>query len=467
MIVILAALLLLSSCSDIKKADDTLNTSEAEVSSIESIEETPAETAEATSALTAEPETFDIDTVAERSLNGLLQSKDIPEGTTQLIVVVVDGNYDKMYLMEKQENGMWQVAYGPFDVQLGENGLGKEAEGDGKSPEGLYELGYAFGNGDAPVGTIWPWRTTEDGDLWIEDSNSKYYNMFVQEESIEDADWKNYSNLNIAAFARAVEIRYNSDRVSGAGSAIFLHIWISPKRDTNGCTAISRENIETLIKWLDPEKNTMIAQFNHSLIGDGGLVYVSDYSTQIKADIKFADDDNFFGVQLDGYYDNQIITKVDVAQALVRASDMLENYGARLVVYDAYRPVEAFEQIQDWLNDIEDNANQEEYYKDIDKQALEEEYFSYNAERLYTRAQVVHVGLVDIYGEPLDIGGEYMVFDEFTSYSCDNLTPEQIYNRELLHDIMLQAGFTSIENQWWKFEYNPYLYDVKFEEIIE
>ncbi len=234
MIVILAALLLLSSCSDIKKTDDTLNTSENEVSSTESIEETDSETTEATPAPTAEPETFDMSTVAERSLNGLLQSKDIPEDTTQLIVVVVDGNYDKMYLMEKQENGMWQVAYGPFDVQLGENGLGKEQEGDGKSPEGLYELGYAFGEGDAPVGTIWPWRTSEDGDLWIEDSNSKYYNMFVQEESIEDADWKNYSNINIAAFARAVEIRYNSDRVSGVGSAIFLHIWISPKRDTNG-----------------------------------------------------------------------------------------------------------------------------------------------------------------------------------------------------------------------------------------
>lgn len=468
MIIILAALLMLSSCSDITKTDEISTASETDAISTQAAQESEAAITEITPEPAAEPAQFvTLDNAAARSLNGLLKDQDIPEDTTQLILVVVDGNYDKMYLMEKQESGIWQVVYGPFDVQLGKNGLGKESEGDGKSPEGLYELGYAFGRDAAPTGTIWPWRTTEDGDIWIEDSNSKYYNMYVEDGTIDDADWKSYSNLNIAAFARAIEIRYNSDRVAGAGSAIFLHIWLSPKKDTNGCTAISRENIETLIKWLDPAKNTMIAQLSHELVGNGELVYVSDFSTDIKADIKFAQDDNLFGQPLEGYYDNQIIVKVDVARALVKASDMLKNYNVRLVVYDAYRPEDAFYQIRDWLNDPENNVNQETYYNGIDKQTLKDEYFAYDAERLYLRSQVVNVGLVDIYGEPLDMGGEYMVFDEFTSYACEGLTPEQIYNRELLHDIMLQAGFTSVENQWWKFEYNPYLYDVKYDEIIE
>ena len=473
MIIILAALLIISSCSNITKTDENSTADETNDLIEQTVEGTgtdaPEPTPESTPEATAEPMEFiSLDSAAERSLNGLIKKQDIPDETTQLIVVAVDGNYDKMYLMEKQNSGMWQVVYGPFDVQLGKNGLGKEAEGDGKSPEGLYELGYAFGEDPAPTGAVWPWRTSEDGDIWIEDVNSKYYNMYVKDDgSIEDADWKTYSNLNIAAFARAVEIRYNADRVAGAGSAIFLHIWLSPKKDTNGCTAISRENIETLIKWLDPAQKTMIFQTSHKLIGNGDLVYVSDFSADIKADIKFAQDDNFFGMPLEGYNDNQIITKVDVAQALVKASQMLQNYDTRLVVYEAYRPESAFYQIRDWLNDPEDNANQEEYYKDIDKQVLMEEYFSYDSDRLYLRSQVVHVSLIDIYGETLDMGSEYMVFDEYTSYVCEGLTPEQIYNRELLHDIMLQAGFTSVDNQWWKFEYNPYLYDVKFNETIE
>ena len=467
MILLLAALLLLSGCSSKKETNDNAANSENNTDETVLDAETPEEKPEYTPEPTEDPYSFDIDSVSAKSLNGLLSGQNIPDETTQLILVAVDEAYDKMYLMEKQENGMWQVVYGPFDVQIGENGLGKEKEGDGKSPEGIFELGYAFGSDSAPAGTIWPWRTTEKGDIWVEDSNSKYYNMYVQADTVEDKDWKNYSNLDIGAFARAVEIRYNKEREPGAGSAIFLHIWANSKRDTNGCTAISRENIETLIPWLDPQANTMIAQLSCDIIGYGDLVYLSDFSCDIIPDIKFAQDDNILGEKLQGYNDNQIITKVEIAKALIKASEILKNYDTKLIVYEAYRPEDAFYQLRDWLNDLEDTTGKETHYKDLDKETLEKEYFSYNSDRLYLRSQVVHVGLADMYGNPLDMGGDYMVFDEFTSYICDDLSQEQIYNRELLHDIMIQAGFKSVDNQWWKFEYNPYLYDTKYDEIIE
>lgn len=410
---------------------------------------------------------FDMDSISDYSLNGLLRDYDIPDETTQLILVAVDNDDEKLYLMEKHESGMWHVAYGPFEVQVGKNGLGKESEGDGKSPEGLYELGYAFGEEDSPAGTTWPWRTTEDGDIWIEDANSEYYNMFIADGSIEEPDWKNYSNLNIAAFERAIEIRYNSDREAGAGSAIFLHIWISSKKDTNGCTSMSRENVETLISWLDPAANTMIAQVPYSLIGNGNLVYLTDYTNDIISDIKFASDDNILGTQIEGYEDNQIITKDNTARALVEANNLLSKYGVRLVVYEAYRPVAAFNQIRDWLNDSEDTTGKEYYYKDIDKDKIKEDYMSFNSDGLYFRGQVVHVALADMSGDYIDMGGEYMIFNEYSNYICDGLTQEQIFYRELLHDIMKQAGFTSVDSQWWKFEYQPYLYDIKFDEVIK
>ena len=468
--IILVALLIVSGCSNNDNPNQAAVSVEPTVETETTEAATPAadlSTEAPTVEPTAEPYVFDTDSISDNSLNGLLRDYDIPEETTQLILVAIDETNEKLYLMEKQSNGMWEVAHGPFDVQIGKNGLGKEIEGDGKSPEGLFALGYAFGEDEAPTGTTWPWRTTEDGDIWVEDSASEYYNMFIADGSIEEPDWKNYSNLNIAAFERAIEIRYNADREAGAGSAIFLHIWISEKKDTNGCTSVSRENIETLIAWLDPSANTMIAQVEHSLIGDGNLVYLTDFTDDIISDIKFATDDNILGTQIDGYYDNQVITNENVARALIEANDLLSKYGVKLVVYEAYRPVDAFYQIRDWLNDLEDTTGKENYYMDMDKIQIKEEYMEYNSDRLYLRAQVVHVALANLSGEYIDMGGEYMVFDEYCSYICDGLTQEQIFYRELLHDIMIQEGFSSVENQWWKFEYNPYLYGIKFDEVIK
>ncbi|MEX1375947.1 MAG: M15 family metallopeptidase [Eubacteriales bacterium] len=466
-IIALIAMIFISGCSKNQEDEITAAPLDTETTESADIENTETPEIQFTPEPTAEPYVFNTSSISWKSLNGLLINQDIPEDTTQIVLVVVDGRYDKMYLMEKAENGMWQVVDGPFDVQLGKNGLGKEKEGDGKSPVGVFELGYAFGKDEAPTGTTWPWRTTEKGDIWVEDSNSKYYNMFMQEDSVDDADWKNYSNLNITPFERAIEIRYNSERKPGVGSAIFLHIWTSSKKDTSGCTAISRENINKLIAWLDPNANTHIVQLNHNLIGGGGLVYLSDFTTDIIADIKFATSDNILGVQLDGYNDNQVITTVDAANALIKANEMLETYGYRLIVNDAYRPVDAFYQIEAWLDDEEDIDTKDAYYAGYTKAELREKYISYDTNRLYIRGSEIDVSLADLSGNPVDMGGEYMVFDEFTSYICDNLTPDQIYNREILHDVMLLAGFKSIDSQWWKFNYNSYLYSAKYDEVIE
>ncbi len=216
MIIIAAALMILSGCSSVDNTnqdteattapiEETVNEEETSVSEEVIAEDEPAEEARVLGDV-------DFDTIPENSLNALLNEQDIPDDSYQVILVVADDDVEKMYLMERYSNGLWQVAYGPFGAEIGRNGLGKTKEGDGKSPIGVFELGYAFGRYGAPSGTIWPWRDTVAGDLWIEDSNSKYYNLFVKEEEIEDKDWKNGSNLNISAYDRAIEVRYNEER---------------------------------------------------------------------------------------------------------------------------------------------------------------------------------------------------------------------------------------------------------------
>jgi L,D-peptidoglycan transpeptidase YkuD (ErfK/YbiS/YcfS/YnhG family) len=55
-------------------------------------------------------------------------------------------------------------------------------------------------------------------------------------------------------------IEYNTDPVvPGHGSAIFLHVWSGPQSSTAGCVALAKDDVRRLLRWLDRNKNPVIA----------------------------------------------------------------------------------------------------------------------------------------------------------------------------------------------------------------
>jgi D-alanyl-D-alanine dipeptidase len=59
-----------------------------------------------------------------------------------------------------------------------------------------------------------------------------------------------------------VFVEHNSERQAGGGSCIFLHIWKDTDSPTVGCTAMARENIETVLAFLDAKKNPVLIQLS-------------------------------------------------------------------------------------------------------------------------------------------------------------------------------------------------------------
>ena len=55
-------------------------------------------------------------------------------------------------------------------------------------------------------------------------------------------------------------VNNNTPMTAGDGSCIMIHIWREPGKPTQGCTAASKENIVSLLKWLDPAKNPKMVQ---------------------------------------------------------------------------------------------------------------------------------------------------------------------------------------------------------------
>ncbi len=387
------------------------------------------------------------------SLNSILEEK-VPKTSSQAILVTVYNNIQRLYCVEAMELG-WKVVYGPFDCNIGRNGLGKLKEGDGKSPEGVFELGSAFGYGGAPAGSLWPWRESTDNDYWIEDSNSKYYNQYVSIDTVSK-DWKASVKLRIPYYRRAIEVKYNTENKKGLGSAIFLQIWENENTNTGGCTAMNKDTIETVIKWLRPEAKPVLVQYKYIEPLPEGFCYIKDFAPEAKYDIRFAGEDNILGRIPSEYKKAVGISTIKMTKAIDNATMLLKDQDLRLLIYDAYRPQTTINTIVDWLNDESDDDMKQRYYPDVKKDEMLDMYFEKKSP--YSRGSAVDVGIIDKDGKELDMGTIYQFIDEKSAYDYRGLTDLQRNNRELLRDIMIQSGLKPNDTLWWSF----YLADETF-----
>ena len=183
----------------------------------------------------------------------------------QAVIVTADG-YDTCEALvrtyEKGENG-WKAVLAPTEASVGSSGFAapdEKEEGDGKSPSGAFGFGMCFGNMPNP-GTKLSYRQIDSNCYWVDDPASKLYNTF--QTGPADGRWKSAENLGLTgtAYDYAAVINYNTEkRIPGKGSAIFMHVWGGRGKGTAGCTAMPKDVLISVLKWLDPAKNPIIIQ---------------------------------------------------------------------------------------------------------------------------------------------------------------------------------------------------------------
>ncbi|MFS0906920.1 SH3 domain-containing protein [Priestia aryabhattai] len=178
-------------------------------------------------------------------------------GNAQQVILVTADNYDtksaKIQTFEKVD-GNWKQVLTANGV-LGQKGFTlSKKEGDMESPTGKYTIGTAFGRYENP-GTKLPYRKITSNDVWVDDSKSSLYNTWQQKPA--NGRWTSAENMDIPAYDYGFVINYNESRTPGKGSAIFFHVGTNY---TAGCTATSKEQVVSILKWLNPEKNPVIIQ---------------------------------------------------------------------------------------------------------------------------------------------------------------------------------------------------------------
>jgi L,D-transpeptidase catalytic domain len=212
--------------------------------------------------------------------------QDVLRPTTQILVVTtsdwngVDGVL-QMY-ERSQTKKKWKAVGAQIQVVVGKNGLGwgsgmpptndpalrdvedpVKKEGDGKAPAGIFQLGTAFGYApQQPAGWRMPYVHLTQSIECVDDTASKYYNRLVDNTQVS-LDWNSSEHMlrSDELYRSGLVVDHNSDPVTpGSGSCIFMHIWRGPGRGTAGCTAMSPEQIESVLAWLDPAKKPLVVQ---------------------------------------------------------------------------------------------------------------------------------------------------------------------------------------------------------------
>jgi len=209
----------------------------------------------------------------------LLAAGILPVETRQVVLSTAAGweattGAVQLYERESPE-AAWQPVGAPFEVSLGRSGLGwgrglhppglegpHKAEGDGRSPAGIFDLRLATGYGPPPPGTRITYRVATPTLRCVDDPASARYNRLVDEELVEK-DWTSAEDIRREddLYRFVIWVGHNDAPAQpGAGSCIFLHLRDGPGGVTAGCTAFDTEPMRRLLAWLDPEARPVLVQ---------------------------------------------------------------------------------------------------------------------------------------------------------------------------------------------------------------
>ncbi|SHK77730.1 L,D-peptidoglycan transpeptidase YkuD, ErfK/YbiS/YcfS/YnhG family [Selenomonas ruminantium] len=154
---------------------------------------------------------------------------------------------------EKNDKGKWEQLMTTPGF-MGRNGLGKEREGDGKTPVGVFKFDAALGIAPDP-GCAIPYIQVDENQYWSGDERpGMKYNQLVDIRQVPGLNKEASEHLvdYDPHYIYVLNMGYNADCVPGKGSALFLHCLDPRKPYTGGCVAIPKEKMLFVMQHVKP-----------------------------------------------------------------------------------------------------------------------------------------------------------------------------------------------------------------------
>lgn len=180
-----------------------------------------------------------------------------------------------------------------------------------------------------------------------------------------------------------------------------------------------------------------------------GLLNVADEIPGIEVYMVYSTPYNFMGRVLYEGLDEAYLVP-EAMEMLKKANDYLrkKRMDLHLVVYDAVRP----RSIQKQMWSIVEGTDLEDFVANPYK----------HGGGAHNYGIAVDVTLVDCTGHPIPMGSEYDYFGDRSRvdlekklYRTREITRRELQNRQLLREVMTQAGWLVEPSEWWHFNAMP------------
>lgn len=164
---------------------------------------------------------------------------------------------------------------------------------------------------------------------------------------------------------------------------------------------------------------------------DDAMVYVRDVDGTILAELRYAAENNFTGTVIYDFTQPQL--RCGTAKKLAAAQKALLEQSYGLLIWDAYRPVEAQFRLWEVCPDSTYVANPNTGYSS------------------HSRGSTVDVTLVALDGSPVEMPSDFDEFSALADRDYSDVSATAAEHARLLEDAMTAAGFTGYSGEWWHF----------------
>lgn len=166
----------------------------------------------------------------------------------------------KMYVRDKTQDSGWNLIVAT-DAYIGQRGLGKEKEGDLKTPTGEFNVTQAFGKQWNPGTTLK--YIYIDNNTYACDEDCKYYNQIIDTKKTKHKCKGEHLIDYIPQYNYALCIDYNPYNVFPQGSNIFIHVK-GERAYTAGCIAVDEQSMITILQNATKKTKVIIGESSQS-----------------------------------------------------------------------------------------------------------------------------------------------------------------------------------------------------------
>lgn len=212
-----------------------------------------------------------------------------------------------------------------------------------------------------------------------------------------------------------------------------------------GCSESIKEESIDQVEVANPIKIKQLQCFWNDSLRKKGLVNVQSLDSTLQVGLRYTSLNNFLKLDLYGCLDSAFLQEA-AALKLIKAQQELKKVDSSysLYIWDAARPRSVQQAMWDSLKMPFD---QKKRYVSNPKNGS-----------IHNFGCAVDLTISRTDGRLLDMGTDFDHFGVAASINNESnllatgvLTGEQLENRKLLRRVMLQAGFTTINSEWWHF----------------